>query len=257
MNTKELFETLSVKSPEQAQIVGRNILSQNPHDVDFAEHYLCFCIENIVSHSKSVSDFFVDESERVLQHISEVCEMTEDNLEKISFYSNKITDREQEADDVITREVSIENNQNIQSIEKEYEKLRYAKEKKPQLDEIDRLDSLLVKDMFTDVQQASYDAVIAKITQLVADKAKQDAKERNQKALNAFKTAFETFNSDSAYKKKAPQLETLVKKYLCEYDINTLAPEVVMYYNYVYNYIFSKLKDELKYKMVEFTIQTK
>lgn len=257
MNAKDLFNSLSESAPERAQIVGRNILSQNPSDLTFAEIYLNFCIKNIVSLSKDVSDFFINESERTLQHISNTCDMTEENLQKIDYYSSLINEKENIVLENHNSYVVKSNQELISNIEKEVDNLYRVNDDKPILLKIEQLDSQLIKELLSDEQKNTYNSLVSKIADHVSSETKKKTRKNNIDALASFNSALDTFNSDKIYKKDKDKLEGLVKKHLCKYDVNTLDSEVAMYYNYVYNYIFTKVKDELKFTMIECTVNEK
>lgn len=257
MNAKDLFNSLSESAPERAQIVGRNILSQNPNDLAFAEIYLTFCIKNIVSLSKDISDFFINESERTLQHISNTCDMSEEYLQKIDSYSSQINEQENIARENFNSQIFQSNQELIKSIENEFDRLRWVKDDKSILLKIEQLDAQLIKEMLSDEQKDSYNSLVSKISDYVATNSKRKARENNLDALSLFNSALETFNSDKIFKKDKEKLEGLIKKHLCKYDVNTLDSEVALYYNYVYNYIFTKVKDELKFNMVECVVKEK
>ena len=257
MNAKDLFNSLSESAPERAQIVGRNILSQNPNDLAFAEIYLTFCIKNIVSLSNDISDFFINESERTLQHISNTCDMSEEYLQQIDSYSSQINEQENIARENFNSQIFQSNQELIKSIENEFDRLRWVKDDKSILFKIEQLDAQLIKEMLSNEQKDSYNSLVSKISDYVATNSKRKARENNLDALSLFNSALETFNSDKIFKKDKEKLEGLIKKYLCKYDVNTLDSEVALYYNYVYNYIFTKVKDELKFNMVECVVKEK
>mgnify|MGYP003448562056 FL=1 len=59
------------------------------------------------------------------------------------------------------------------------------------------------------------------------------------------------------YKKEEAELDLLLRTRLFKYNLSNLDQEVVTYYNFVYNHIFSKVKDDFKFKMVEWAIKYK
>lgn len=255
MNEKELFATLLKDEPLKAQVVGKNIITNFPEDFDFIEQYLSFCIENIDSQDIEISQFFISESESTLQFYSEICNMTEESLNKIDSYSASISKRKE----LLFQKKEKYNDGILIKIEKALEHLNIGKKSQrgDAMKKIKELDSNLQKEYFSESQTICYNNLSDKISQSISKMAKLSAIEQNRKALSSYKEALEMFNAESKYKKDPSLLKTLIKTHFCLYDTNSLDSEVNMYYNYVYNYIFSKVNDEMKYYLVEVTINSK
>ena len=77
----------------------------------------------------------------------------------------------------------------------------------------------------------------------------------NQKAVDAFASAFKQFKDNEAKYKNHTQLYTLASTTLFAFDAARLFNETLIYYNHVYSYIFSKLDDDGKLALTRYSIE--
>lgn len=111
-------------------------------------------------------------------------------------------------------------------------------------------------------QQQLYSELTQEYTYLLSEKATEFQRRKdlvyNQKAVESMKYAFDQFKSDEAlYSQDGLALKRLVINHLFIFDVERFQPEVMVYYNQIYSYIFSKSSDELKFKMTLYAIESR
>lgn len=125
------------------------------------------------------------------------------------------------------------------------------------ISKITELDSMIVKEAFDQKMKNAYSRLSHDISSFITQSINTDKKNNSLSALQKYKEAFDMFNEDKKYKKEEAELDLLLRTRLFKYNLSNLDQEVVTYYNFVYNHIFSKVKDDFKFKMVEWAIKYK
>ena len=125
------------------------------------------------------------------------------------------------------------------------------------ISKITELDSMIVKEAFDQKMKNEYSRLSHDISSFITQSIYTEKKNQSLSALQKYKEAFDMFNEDKKYKKEEAELDLLLRTRLFKYNLSNLDQEVVTYYNFVYNHIFSKVKDDFKFKMVEWAIKYK
>ena len=251
-----LFRELVKDEPLNAQIVGKNILIHNPSDYSLFLEYFKFCLNTAKSiQDESICDFLLKEAESSLQRFSESCIVDAAMLQNIR---NCSTDYLKTVDEIAERNkkrIISENRVKLKKLEDACKILLKKGKKDDILTYITSIDSQIEKELMSDKDKEKYDELSQKVSDFISEDMLKKQRVKSLEALNSFKKAFDEFNANSKYKKEEQELCELLKKYLLGYAVTTLDSEVTIYYNYVYNFIFGKVRDELKYKMVEWAIE--
>ena len=253
-----LFRELAKEEPLKAQIVGKNILYNNPKNEAIFEEYFIFCLKNAEEiDDENICKFFLKEAEQSLQDYSQQCDMTSETLEKIIVHSNNYSSTVDRISNKNRDHIIANNKKLLKDLQNLLEKLEDGNNLEGILNDLKVLDSMLDKDLFDEKEKEIYKSTSTKIADLISAKMKEEQNRIAKEALDSFKICFDEFCNDKKYKKDEEKLLTLVGSYLFNYDINTLPPEVIMFHNYVRDYIFNNVREELKYKLVKCSIECK
>jgi len=268
INTNELFKSYQKDDIMKAQLIAKNLFCKEPGDIKVFNSYFSFCtgvISKKPVNSIETCQFFFSEAELALRIFSEKCEMSEESLKainnsneilqkKLNIINSMIDDVQKQAE----AEAVSANNQIFNDLCGMIIRLEcYYSDKVA--DEIAELDNKLNKDLLSKAQIKHYKAQSEKLSGVIAKRIREQNVAYNKKALEAFKVALEQFIGDSSYKKdkERDRLRGLLKSQLFDYKQELLFPETMVYYNYVYSYIFSKLDNDGKRDMTECAIYNK
>lgn len=256
MDTLLLFRELAKEDPLKAQIVGKNILYNNPKNEAIFEEYFMFCLKNAESvDDDNICKFLLKEAEQSLQDYSQLCDMNPDTLEKIIVHSNNYSSTVERISNKNRDHIIANNKKLLNDLQNLLKKLEEGNNLDELLNDLKVLDSMLDKELFDEEENEIYKSTSTKIADLISVQMKDKQKRIAKEALDSFKFCFDDFCKDKKYKKDEEKLLSLVRSHLFNYDINTLPPEVIMFYNYVRDYIFNNVRDELKYKLVKCSIE--
>lgn len=268
INTNELFKSYQKDDIMKAQLIAKNLFCKEPGDIKVFNSYFSFCtgvISKKPVNSIETCQFFFSEAELALRIFSEKCEMSEESLKainnsneilqkKLNIINSMIDDVQKQAE----AEAVSANNQIFNDLCGMIIRLEcYYSDKVA--DEIAELDNKLNKDLLSKAQIKHYKAQSEKLSGVIAKRIREQNVAYNKKALEALKVALEQFIGDSSYKKdkERDRLRGLLKSQLFDYKQELLFPETMVYYNYVYSYIFSKLDNDGKRDMTECAIYNK
>ncbi len=254
----------------EALLAGRNLFNQNPGDEKiFAAYfdYLCTLAETLPSFADRKN--FGEQANIALAFYAENAMLTREFVKAFAKYQQRI--------DVILEETEKTNMERMKEEQEAAEsrnagtlkKLFALKESmqgeitQEKLDEllveIEKLDSVIEKDMFTEEQASIYESLTKEITGLISVKMRQIEHRKNiaynQQAAEAFASAFEKFCKEESRYKNQTQLFYLASTTLFAFDASRLFNETLIYYNHVYSYIFSKLDDGGKLALTRYAIE--
>jgi hypothetical protein len=254
-----------------AHIVAKNAYNRNLSDRNAFERYFDFCLK-IAQYPIEIENrtFFLREGETALTFFSENVEMNEEVFDFIVSCRKNIVSTADQIQDVDNKQEK----QHLDAIQKTngiiLTKLALLKGKvfsaKTQkefdtlLVEIEQKESGIAKDKLINEHQQLYNNLTKEFSMTVSLKmeefARQENKAYNKRAVDDFKDAFNNFKSDEGkYIGSDNSLFTLVNKRLFAYDAAKLFNETLIYYNHVYSYIFSKLNDDGKYRLTQYSIE--
>lgn len=243
----------------KAQVVGKNIFYKDITNKVFFIDYFDFLLQSAVkTDDPDVSSYLLKEAESSLQSYSEHCEMSQDSLDFIYDCNERIHKTICSISEE-NKKVVYDNNANmLKEISDLYRSLREkGKSDSTIINKIKERDSLIVKEAFDSNMERQYLQLSQDISSFITQSVKIEKRHANLVALQAYKEVYDIFNKEKKYKKEKTDLESLLRTKLFGHDLSGLDQEVVAYYNMVYNHIFSKVKDELKYSMVEWAIKYK
>lgn len=258
MKSIELYNSLKDTDVLKAQVVGKNIFSKEIKNQEFILDYFDFLLRSAVnSDDGDVCDYMLKEAESALQSYSEACEMSNDTLDFI-YDCNERMKKAVSQISKNNKQIVFDNNAKlIKEIKDHYSSLQQNGKSDSVISKITELDSMIVKEAFDQKMKNVYARLSHDISSFITQSINFERKNNSLSALQEYKEAFNMFNEDKKYKKEEAELEFLLRTRLFKYNLSNLDQEVLTYYNFVYNHIFSKVKDEFKYKMVEWAIKYK
>ena len=258
MKSIELYNALKKTDVLKAQVVGKNIFSKEIKNQDFFLDYFNFLLLSAVnSDDAEVCDYMLKEAESALQSYSEACEMSKDTLDSIYDCNKWMQDAVRQISKNNQKIVFDNNARLIKEINDLYHSLQQNGKSDSVISKITELDSMIVKEAFDQKMKNEYSRLSLDISSFITQSINTEKKNKSLSALQEFKKAFDMFNEDKKYKKEEAELDFLLRTKLFKYNLSILDQEVVTYYNFVYNHIFSKVKDDFKFKMVEWAIKYK
>lgn len=255
-----------------AQIVGKNIFCNDPSNKDSFCIYFDFCIEQANCQTDLDScAFFLNEADYTLSLFCEKCNMSEDIFNLIDIKRKKVQETSRiinsnihEAEEESAQKTVLDNDKLINSLESLYVKLQDTtnqNEFDTTIKEVSKAEESLQKGSFTVEQKDKYDALSKRYSKLVSDKMRklqwQSDKEYNLLAAETYKNVYDSFKEDpKKYKKDTNEFHYLICNKLCSFDNSRLTNETIVFYNFVYQYIFNEVNDDLKIKMTTYSINS-
>jgi len=254
-----------------AHIVAKNAYNRDLANQEAFGNYIDFCLK--VSHypiELNNRKFFLSEAETALTFFSENAEMNEVILDLILSYRGKIFETVEEIRGVESKQEADRYNDIEKSnsdILAELSKLKgdvfsakNQEEFNRYLIEIEQKERDLDKGALNDEQNRLYNTLTKDFSEQISSKMQQFARQENvaynKKAVEDFKQAFEKFmENENKYIGSDTNLFALVNKRLFAYDASRLFNETLIYYNHVYSYLFSKLDDNGKYRLTQYSIE--
>lgn len=271
MEELDLYKQLLLKNDlENAHLVIKNIFNRNLSDLEIFKEYIDFCFRiaklNIDLETRK---YYVTEIDTAIIFFSENGNLTVEVLESI----NKIKDNLIELSKEIVRienelyandmnELCIKNEKVLADLSKLRGRVIKAKTQKEfdnLLIELSEKENELEKDGFSAQQNKFYEQLTKDYTNTISKKMEElifkENLNYNKEALLSYKEAFDLFKgNEGIYKSRESELYNLATKKLFAYDSSKLFNETLIYYNNIYSYIFSKLDDNMKFKITELSI---
>ena len=126
---------------------------------------------------------------------------------------------------------------------------------------LENLELLLDKDIFTPEQSESYRLISSKYSELTSEKMRAFQHEADVKynthVAEICKKSFNEFKENAKQYKAIDDNFKAVFGDFYSVESNRLFVETQMLYSHVYSYIFSKLSDDEKFKLVSFALEIK
>ena len=271
MEELNLYKQLLLKNDlENAHLVIKNIFNRNLIDLEIFKEYTDFCFSTAkLNIDLETRKYYVTEIDTAIIFFSENGNLTVEVLECI----NKIKDNLIELSQEIVRvenelyandmnELCIKNEKVLADLSKLRGRLIKAKTQKEfdnLLIELSEKENELEKNGFSAEQNKFYEQLTKDYTNTISRKVEELTFEENlnynKEALLSYKEAFDLFKgNEGIYKSRESELYNLATKKLFAYDSSKLFNETLIYYNNIYSYIFSKLDDNMKFKITELSI---
>ena len=254
----------------EALLVGRNLFNKNLSNANVFDAYFGFLcrLSNSLPSFKEQQEF-VKQAEIALAFYSENADFCDDTVEKIVACQlrlnaiieglNKVEQERKESEieiikthnnDCIKKLRKRKNDMYDVTIQEYFDKL---------LVEIGDIDGEINKDLLSDEQNKHYEIITKEITTLISSKMRELEYKNNiaynKQAVNSFANGFSLFREDENKYKSETQLYKLVSSTLFAYDASRLFNETLIYYNHIYSYIFSKLNDDGKLKLTQYSFE--
>lgn len=254
----------------EALLVGRNMVNKNPGDDECVSAYVDLLL-SLAEKLPSLNErkTFIGQASVTLSFYEENAELTEEIIEKIAEYRNRlgaiavmIDDEENAKANDGLHQIETKNGKLIKQLYSIKHKIANSKVKDDFdkiLQEISLIDAKIEHEYLTDEQKVLYDQLNRECTDIISFKMREfehiSNVEYNKKAVEAYDSAFKKFRNDESKYKNQTQLFSLVSSTLFAFDAGRLFNETLIYYNHVYSYIFGKLDDDGKLAITRFSIE--
>lgn len=255
---------MATLSFEDKMIVAKNYFCKKSDDVKLFDEYFDLCLSNVERHP-DLTSYLLQEADSTLQLFANTVNIDGQILQHINECSSRLGQSAERVEEE-KRVKTIATNKNLLEqldtrIKIELNTIRTKRELDTILKDIDSLDEQLCKDLLSDEQNQSYQALTELLSMRVANIMdifnRKKEKQYNKRALESYKKAFETCKEKSKALKKEENLKKFVNEHFTCIDTGRLFPETLIFYNFVYAYIFDKLDNNGKMKITEFMIKFK
>lgn len=199
----------------------------------------------------------VELNDEIIQHIDKYHSDIDNCFQELNEMSAGISDADDSNDSQIAR-----NEINIQSLAKLKEQMSNITSQSlfdKCLDRLSEIDENIDKESLTREQKKEYDRLTNEFSKVVSDKVNllnfRKEKDYNASALKEIHTVYYAYkNDEKKYNDFNDETKALIKRLFC-FNSSRLTSEVLIYYNQVYSFIFSKLNDEEKFELTEMSLQ--
>ncbi len=272
MEGMELFVSLSANdaTKKDALLVGKNLFNQQPFNESIFTSYFNFlCKFALYPITTDERKYYANEADIALAYFTENVKINESTLGLIK---ESKTQLESIIKDIISventlaesalKEIQNKNTVEISNLIDLKGKLFLVNNKvdfDSLLHSVQKCENKIEKKYLSQEQNELYENLTSEYSNIVNDKLLEleriENVEYNKSAVKSFKLVFDKFQSaESKYRDNQSQLYTLVSENLFGYDASRLFNETLIFYNHVYSFIFSKLDDDGKYRLTQFSI---
>ena len=245
-----------------ALMVGQNLFNKNKGDKQVFSLYFSLLLDAANSNFDQ-SDKFIEQLVTVLSIYSENAELSENEVQyirecedKINKVVSSINEKREIKKNEYLKSVILNNDSFLAKAKNSIDLLNKASSRSSFnsiLKDIYDLDEKLDKNSFVSRQRIEYEKMTNDCQKIVDIKLKQfdrlDNVEYNKKAVESYEKIFKLFKDAKSVSYKTNDIIELFS-----YDASRLTNETLIYYNYVYNYILSKLDDDQKLTMTKLSI---
>lgn len=245
--------------------------------------FFLFCIEKAQSSKEpELMQNFATEAELALQVYSEKAWLWKKDIDLLRDYRQSLNNLYKEIDELsIKKQKELEQKQNkiledesnlrqqnnnvvlkqIQDLQKEINAVSTFDELNTYITHLENLELLLDKDIFTPEQSESYRSISSAYTELTSEKMRVFQHEADVKynmlAAEICKKSFDEFKKNAKQYKVIDYNFKAVFGEFYSIESSRLFVETQMLYSHVYSFIFSKLSDDEKFKLVSFALEIK
>ena len=267
-----LFASLSVNdaTKKDALIVGKNLFNQQPFDEKIFTSYFNFLCK-LASYPITTEErkHYATEADIALAYFTENVKISVITLELIKESKSQL---ERIIRDIIRVENTLAERALKDVQDKNTAELRKLVELKGKLfmvtskvdfdsllHSVQKCEKSIEKKYLSKEQNDLYDDLTSEYSNIVNEKLMEleriENVKYNRSAIKSFKLVFDKFQSDeSKFTDNQSQLYALVSENLFGYDASRLFNETLIFYNHVYSFIFSKLDENGKYRLTQFSI---
>lgn len=255
---------------QEALLVGRNMVNQDPQSVEKLELYLdllFFLAEKLPLYEERKQ--YIGQAGITLSFFAENADLNSELIEKISEYDrriqkigNNLLEEEKDKQREFVDSICAANNKIIVELYQMKQKLEMVQSQEEFdkiLLDISVMDSKIVHDYLSEEQKSHYERLNKECTSCISDKMRElEYRENiayNKAAVEAYDKAFKMFKSDEGKYRNQTELFQLVSSTLFAYNASRLFNETLIYYNHIYSYIFGKLNDDGKLALTRFSIE--
>lgn len=272
MEGMELFVSLSANdaTKKDALLVGKNLFNQQPFNESIFTSYFNFLCK-LASYPITTDErkYYANEADIALAYFTENVKINESTLGLIK---ESKTQLESIIKDIISventlaesalKEIQNKNTVELSNLVDLKGKLFLVTNKvdfDSLLHSVQKCENNIEKKYLSQEQNELYDDLTSEYSNIVNDKLLEleriENVEYNKSAVKSFKLVFDKFQlAESKYRDNQSQLYALVSENLFGYDASRLFNETLIFYNHVYSFIFSKLDDDGKYRLTQFSI---
>ena len=272
MGGMELFVSLSANdaTKKDALLVGKNLFNQQPFNESIFTSYFNFlCKFALYPITTDERKYYANEADIALAYFTENVKINESTL-------GLIKESKTQLESIIKDIISVENTlaesalkeiQNKNTVELsnliDLKGKLFLVNNKVDFDSllhsVQKCENKIEKKYLSQEQNELYENLTSEYSNIVNDKLLEleriENVEYNKSAVKSFKLVFDKFQSaESKYRDNQSQLYALVSENLFGYDASRLFNETLIFYNHVYSFIFSKLDDDGKYRLTQFSI---
>ena len=244
---------------QEALLVGRNMVNQDPQSVEKLELYLdllFFLAEKLPLYEERKQ--YIGQAGITLSFFAENADLNSELIEKISEYDRRI----QKIGNNLLEEEKDKQREFVDSIcsanNKIIVELYQMKQKLEMVQSQEEFDKILLDISVMD-SKIVHERLNKECTSCISDKMRElEYRENiayNKAAVEAYDKAFKMFKSDEGKYRNQTELFQLVSSTLFAYNASRLFNETLIYYNHIYSYIFGKLNDDGKLALTRFSIE--
>lgn len=245
--------------------------------------FFLYCIEKAQnSQEPEIMQNFATDAELAFQVYSEKAWLWKKDLEILGEYRQSLNELYRKIDDLsIKKQEELEQIQNkitedeiksrqqnndvvlkqIKDLQKKIKGISTFDELNEFVTHLENLELLLDKDIFTPEQSESYRSISNKYSELTSEKMRAFQLEADVKynthVAEICKKSFDEFKENAKKYKVIDDNFKAVFGAFYTVESNRLFVETQMLYSNVYSYIFSKLSDDEKFKLVSFALEIK
>lgn len=221
-------------------------LAMESKDVEQRKMYVNEAIEGLTlfSENADINEEILNFINGLQRGINDVCTEIDNDENKLYEEANKIIEEDNE-------NYLNELEDKIEELEKNISDEKFES----LLLDISKIDEDINKEFFNEKQEEKYANLINKLTEIQNKKIISD----NKIAIYRYSGVLKDFKSNEKkyiIKENINELKYVLNRLFSMNKYN-LFDETIMYYNYVYQYIFSKVDDEIKYKMTEWSVESR
>ena len=264
MMLQRMKENIASRHLRDALIIGQNLFYHNPGDVDiFSTYYTVLWSLATEANGSTEKLQYFKQLTQVVASFSEAVQLDDEMVEYIkskedslNLLYKSIEEVKAEEEKQFVKSKFLQNDKVLRTIQERISELSVVKSKAEfdsLLNTIQKLDAMLDKQYMSDSENAQYEVLTTKCSELVNIKVaafdRQSKEEYNQRALDSYEKVYRLFRDGNL-----PGNHTEVVSGLFAYDPTKLFNETLTYYNHVYSYVLSKLNDEEKYVLTKAAI---
>lgn len=266
------LNTTAMEPIDKELLIARNEFCKNPETEAYFKKYFTLLLKcEKTASDPSLKYSFLQQADTVLSLFCEKAALDDKVIARIDKYHSDLDVRFAKleslsastpaADDpaVSTTAANDASLRSLTELKKEMSAAKTQAKFDKCLKRLAELDAVIDKDSLTQKQRKKYDTLTEAFSKVVSDKVNrfnaQKEREYNAAAISEFHTVYFNYKKDEKkYKELNEATKALVGR-LFNFNSSSLTTEVLVYYNHVYSYIFSKLNDEEKFELTQMSLK--